>query len=194
MTRERKSSILTAFATRCEGVSKSVIAPLRENPSYINITVFRNSNIFVACPYRDSESGKCKSVSKITDQSPCIQYTAGQSQITNEKTLPQKIHTSVTPADITEITETELEAYRKSDVNLDITLGQVIKQWLLARKMKQADLIRISGIDKSTVSRIVNDQQKDVDPKKYLRLAHSLGITTAYFQLRILPDSNKETE
>lgn len=61
------------------------------------------------------------------------------------------------------------------------SVGDKIKHLLFLRSMKQADLVRLSGISKATVSELINGKQKNPSVETIEKLAKALRVSPVYF-------------
>lgn len=61
------------------------------------------------------------------------------------------------------------------------SVGDKIKHVLTLRNMKQADLVKLTGISKATVSDLINNKQKNTSIETLERIAKALRVSPVYF-------------
>lgn len=61
------------------------------------------------------------------------------------------------------------------------TLGDKIRSLLAERQMNQADLVRMTGISKATVSELINNKQKSTSLELSRKIAKALRVSPMYF-------------
>ncbi|ADG81537.1 transcriptional regulator, XRE family [Thermincola ferriacetica] len=61
------------------------------------------------------------------------------------------------------------------------TLGDKIKHLLFLRSMKQADLVKVSGVSKATISELINNKQKNPSIETIEKIAKALRVSPLYF-------------
>ncbi len=61
------------------------------------------------------------------------------------------------------------------------TIGDKIREVLEAKDMKQADLVRATGISSGLISAIINNQRTSVMVDTLQKLSKALGVHSAYF-------------
>lgn len=74
------------------------------------------------------------------------------------------------------------------DVNLQISIEQVMYWWRKKLGITQKDLLSKAGVDKSFLRRFVNSTQFSASTSKITAIAHALNLTTGEFLLRKLPE------
>lgn len=60
-------------------------------------------------------------------------------------------------------------------------MGERIRHLLALREMSQADLVRLSGLSKATVSDLINNKQKTTSVDTIRLIARAVRVSPAYF-------------
>ncbi|WP_366924255.1 helix-turn-helix domain-containing protein [Metallumcola ferriviriculae] len=60
-------------------------------------------------------------------------------------------------------------------------LAQKIRHLLAVRNLNQAELVRLSGLSKATVSDLINGKQKSASVKTIQQLSKALRVSSQYF-------------
>jgi DNA-binding XRE family transcriptional regulator len=72
METDKGMLVTTVLVAPCEGVSKDVVAPLREQPAHPIVTIFNNGQREIGCAYLGKE-GLCLSASSSNNRIKCSQ-------------------------------------------------------------------------------------------------------------------------
>lgn len=64
---------------------------------------------------------------------------------------------------------------------MNFSVGDKIKHLLTIRDMNQADLVKVTGISKATVSDLINNKQKSTSIDTINRIARALRVSPVYF-------------
>lgn len=64
---------------------------------------------------------------------------------------------------------------------MNTSVGDKIRHLLSVRNMKQADLVKLTGISKATISDLINNKQKNTSLEIIERIAAALRVSPIYF-------------
>lgn len=67
------------------------------------------------------------------------------------------------------------------------TPGEALRAWIEAREMDQADVCRLTGLDKGTVSAYVNDKRKRGQLATWRTLARAVDVTAEMLKTGVMP-------